>query len=209
MDPYRDHLRARHAVDRTVPVTHLLHEIRPLGYSDSANLLVRYPTRAALKATDPPPLCAMPAASCPPVPRICFRRNRPYCSALPGAVQDVCSARGPGIVDALAEAGITCGADKGHQGAGGTVRDPLLWPAGDLSTGREAANRYRAKIRAPRRAGCRHPQVVAISLEAPVLDHSHNRPWSICPLPAYRQLGLRTENAHCERLALNDFPVRT
>ncbi|WP_349816470.1 transposase family protein [Streptomyces sp. MRC013] len=42
--------------------------------------------------------------------------------ALPGAVHDVRAAREHGIVDALAEAGIPCWADKGYQGAGGTVR---------------------------------------------------------------------------------------
>jgi transposase len=42
VDPYRDHLRARRAADPAVPVTHLLAEIRELGYTGSANLLVRY-----------------------------------------------------------------------------------------------------------------------------------------------------------------------
>lgn len=40
--PYRDHLRARRRTDPAVPVTHLLREIRELGYTGSANLLVRY-----------------------------------------------------------------------------------------------------------------------------------------------------------------------
>lgn len=40
--PYRDHLRRRRSDDPAVPVTHLLHEIRELGYTGSANLLVRY-----------------------------------------------------------------------------------------------------------------------------------------------------------------------
>ncbi|SES26791.1 Transposase [Lentzea xinjiangensis] len=42
VDPYRDHLRARRAADPAVPVTRLLAEIRELGYTGSANLLVRY-----------------------------------------------------------------------------------------------------------------------------------------------------------------------
>ncbi|MBZ9640587.1 ISL3 family transposase [Streptomyces sp. PSKA30] len=42
VDPYRDHLRARRAADPAVPVTQLLREIRELGYTGSANLLVRY-----------------------------------------------------------------------------------------------------------------------------------------------------------------------
>ncbi|MFC5150036.1 transposase [Streptomyces aureoversilis] len=42
VDPYRDHLRQHRAEDPAVPVTRLLHEIRELGYTGSANLLVRY-----------------------------------------------------------------------------------------------------------------------------------------------------------------------
>lgn len=42
VNPYRDHLRRRRAEDPAVPVTHLLEEIRELGYTGSANLLVRY-----------------------------------------------------------------------------------------------------------------------------------------------------------------------
>nr|WP_107081879.1 ISL3 family transposase [Streptomyces sp. SBT349] len=42
VDPYRDHLRQRRSDNPAVPVTHLLHEIRELGYTGSANLLVRY-----------------------------------------------------------------------------------------------------------------------------------------------------------------------
>ena len=42
VDPYRDHLRHRLAAEPAVPVTRLLAEIRELGYTGSANLLVRY-----------------------------------------------------------------------------------------------------------------------------------------------------------------------
>ncbi|MEU4095926.1 ISL3 family transposase [Streptomyces sp. NPDC026673] len=42
VDPYREHLRRRRAEDPAAPVTHLLKEIRELGYTGSANLLVRY-----------------------------------------------------------------------------------------------------------------------------------------------------------------------
>ncbi|GLW56818.1 hypothetical protein Kpho01_48290 [Kitasatospora phosalacinea] len=42
VDPYRGHLRARRARGPAVPVTHLLREIKELGYTGSANLLVRY-----------------------------------------------------------------------------------------------------------------------------------------------------------------------
>ncbi|MER6441733.1 ISL3 family transposase [Streptomyces sp. NPDC001185] len=42
VDPYREHLRRRRTEEPAVPVTHLLEEIRKLGYTGSANLLVRY-----------------------------------------------------------------------------------------------------------------------------------------------------------------------
>jgi transposase len=42
VDPYRDHLRRRLAAEPDIAVTRLLAEIRELGYTGSANLLVRY-----------------------------------------------------------------------------------------------------------------------------------------------------------------------
>lgn len=50
VDPYREHLRRRRAEDPGVPVTHLLAEIRALGYTGSANLLVRYITQGRVEA---------------------------------------------------------------------------------------------------------------------------------------------------------------
>ncbi|GHG05085.1 hypothetical protein GCM10017667_39750 [Streptomyces filamentosus] len=58
--------------------------------------------------------------------------------ALPGAVHDVRAAREHGIVDALAEAGIRCWADRdtarcrwhGPHPVLGTLGDPLRRPAG-------------------------------------------------------------------------------
>ncbi len=44
--------------------------------------------------------------------------------ALPGAVYALRAAREHGIFESLAEAGIRCWADKGYQGAAGTVRVP-------------------------------------------------------------------------------------
>jgi hypothetical protein len=64
--------------------------------------------------------------------------------ALAGAVHDVRAAREHGII----EAGITCWADKGYQGAGGTVRLPYRGRWDSLSTGQQAVNRSHAKIRA-------------------------------------------------------------
>lgn len=66
--------------------------------------------------------------------------------ALPGATHDVRAAREHGIIDTLAGAGITCWADKGHRGAGGTAR-VFAWSRGEkLSTGQQAVNRSHAKI---------------------------------------------------------------
>lgn len=68
--------------------------------------------------------------------------------ALPGAVHDVRAAREHGIVDALAETGVQCWADKAYRGAGGTVRTPCWGRWESLSTGQKAVNRSHAKIRA-------------------------------------------------------------
>ncbi|MDQ0605468.1 hypothetical protein QF037_009813 [Streptomyces canus] len=68
--------------------------------------------------------------------------------ALAGAVHDVRAAREHGIIDALAEAGINCWADKGYQGAGGTVRLPHRGRWDRLSVGQQAVNRSHAKVRA-------------------------------------------------------------
>ncbi|THA44052.1 IS5 family transposase [Streptomyces sp. A1136] len=68
--------------------------------------------------------------------------------ALAGAVHDVRAAREHGIIEALAEAGITCWADKGYQGAGDTVSLPYRGRWDSLSTGQQAVNRSHAKIRA-------------------------------------------------------------
>jgi hypothetical protein len=56
VDPYRDHLRRRLAAEPDVAVTRLLEEIRELGYTGSANLLVRYLNqgRAQAERASPP-----------------------------------------------------------------------------------------------------------------------------------------------------------
>ncbi|MBC7273016.1 IS5 family transposase [Streptomyces albogriseolus] len=68
--------------------------------------------------------------------------------ALPGAVHDVRAAREHGIIDALDQAHIPCWADKGYQGARGTVRVPFRGRWETLSAGQQAVNRSQAKIRA-------------------------------------------------------------
>ncbi len=68
--------------------------------------------------------------------------------ALPGAIHDVRAAREHGIVDVLTDAGITCWADKGYRGAGGTLRVPYWGRWENLSRNQQAVNRSHAKIRA-------------------------------------------------------------
>ncbi len=66
--------------------------------------------------------------------------------ALPGAVHDLTI----GLIDALTSAGVQVLADKGYQGAGGTIRTPFkrhrYRPR--LSSGQKAVNRSHARIRA-------------------------------------------------------------
>ncbi|GHF33403.1 IS5/IS1182 family transposase [Streptomyces griseoluteus] len=48
--------------------------------------------------------------------------------ALPGTVHDIRAARTHGVIAALTEADLRCWADKGYQGAGGTVLVPFRGP---------------------------------------------------------------------------------
>ncbi len=68
---------------------------------------------------------------------------------LPGARHDVGAAREHGIIDALTQAGVMTFADKGYQGAGGTVRTPFKrhHRRPRLSRNQKAVNRAHAKIR--------------------------------------------------------------
>ncbi|MYR89797.1 transposase, partial [Streptomyces sp. SID685] len=69
-------------------------------------------------------------------------------AALPGSVHDVKAARAHGVIAALAEAGVRCWADKGYQGAGGTVRVPYRGRWEKLPAGQKAVNVSHARIRA-------------------------------------------------------------
>ena len=70
--------------------------------------------------------------------------------ALPGSTHDLTAARTHGIIDALATADVMTFADRGYQGAGGSVRTPFkrhrLRPR--LSRRQKAVNRSHARIRA-------------------------------------------------------------
>ncbi|MEV0228405.1 transposase family protein [Nonomuraea sp. NPDC050786] len=70
--------------------------------------------------------------------------------ALPGATHDLTAARTTGLIDALTTAKVKTFADKGYQGAGGTIRTPFkrhrLRPP--LSRHQRSVNRAHARIRA-------------------------------------------------------------
>ncbi|GAB2443684.1 hypothetical protein GCM10027187_03470 [Streptosporangium sandarakinum] len=70
--------------------------------------------------------------------------------ALPGAVHDLTAARIVGLIDALTVNGVPTFADKGYQGAGGTVRTPFKRHRHRprLSRGQKDVNRAHARIRA-------------------------------------------------------------
>lgn len=71
-------------------------------------------------------------------------------AALPGSTHDLSAAREHGIVDALTDQDVMTFADKGYQGAGGSVRTPFKRHRRRVRlSGREkAVNRGHAKIRA-------------------------------------------------------------
>ncbi|MBM7058260.1 IS5 family transposase [Streptomyces sp. RHZ10] len=68
--------------------------------------------------------------------------------ALPGAVHDIKAARTHGIIEALTEAGVRTWADKGYQGARGTIRVPYRGRWSTLPAGKRAVNSSHARIRA-------------------------------------------------------------
>ncbi|MFD7283515.1 transposase family protein [Streptomyces sp. NPDC059862] len=68
--------------------------------------------------------------------------------ALPGAVHDIRAARTHGIIEALTRADARTWADKGYQGARGTVRVPYRGRWSTLPPGKRAVNSSHARIRA-------------------------------------------------------------
>ncbi|MEV6013223.1 IS5 family transposase [Streptomyces sp. NPDC051976] len=68
--------------------------------------------------------------------------------ALPGAVHDIKAARTHGIIEPLTQAGIQTWADKGYQGARGTIRVPYRGRWSTLPAGKRAVNSSHARIRA-------------------------------------------------------------
>ncbi|GLZ60940.1 transposase family protein [Micromonospora sp. NBRC 107095] len=71
-------------------------------------------------------------------------------AAPPGAIHDLSAARVHGIIDTLSSADVMTFADKGYQGAGGSVRTPFTRHRyrPKLSRRQKAVNRAHARIRA-------------------------------------------------------------
>jgi hypothetical protein len=70
--------------------------------------------------------------------------------ALPGATHDLTAARAHGLIEALSSADVPVFADRGYQGAGGSVRTPFKRHQRRLRLSRRqrAVNRSHARIRA-------------------------------------------------------------
>lgn len=66
--------------------------------------------------------------------------------ALPGAVHDTKAAHTHGIIEALTQAGIRTWADKGYQGAWGTIQVPYRGRWSTLPAGKRAVNSSHARI---------------------------------------------------------------
>jgi hypothetical protein len=66
--------------------------------------------------------------------------------ALPGATHDLTAARTHGLIDVLTSATVLTFADKGYQGAGGTIWTPFKRRRTRLSRRQKTVNRHHAKI---------------------------------------------------------------
>ncbi|GGK29223.1 IS5 family transposase [Pilimelia terevasa] len=71
--------------------------------------------------------------------------------ALPGAVHDITAARTHDLINTLTSHNVEVLADRGYQGAGGTIRTPFKRRSsrGGLSRRQKAVNRSHARVRAP------------------------------------------------------------
>ncbi len=69
-------------------------------------------------------------------------------AALPGSVHDLTAARTHGLIDGLTNNNVLTFADKGYQGAGGTLWTPFKRRRTRLSRRQKQVNRHHAKIRA-------------------------------------------------------------
>ena len=100
--------------------------------------------------------------------------------ALPGAVHDLTAARTQGLIDSLTATGLMTLADKGYQGAGGTIRTPFK------------RHRHRPQPRArprprDRRTRHRHPQGLEAPNQAPLLPTPRNQDRAGHPRPTHHR----------------------
>jgi hypothetical protein len=116
-------------------------------------------------------------------------------AALPGSVHDLKAARRHGLIHALTGYDIPVLADRGYQGARGTIRVPLR--GRDLPAGPTAVNTTHARRRAPVRTRTRHPQDLAPPAPAALLPTTRHRARRRHPHPRNRHSTLRLEKAHC------------
>ncbi|GHD76377.1 hypothetical protein GCM10010317_092820 [Streptomyces mirabilis] len=116
--------------------------------------------------------------------------------ALPGAAHDIKAARTHGIIDALIEAGLASWADKGYQGAGGTVRVPFRGRWDRLSTVSTRGQRRARQYPDIRRAGHGDPEDLAPAAETPRQHHPNHQPRPSRPHLPPDLLKLRLAKAH-------------
>ncbi len=114
--------------------------------------------------------------------------------ALPGAVHDVRAAREHGIIDTLATADVNCWADKGYQGAGGTVFPTAARGRRSLQGSRPSidptrrSERSSSKPSPPSSPG----DSFAGSVAQPPASRSSSKPSSACIRPAQLEDGKRS-----------------
>ncbi len=109
--------------------------------------------------------------------------------ALPGSTHDLTAARSHGIIDALTNANVMTFADKGYQGARGSVRTPFKQRRfrPKLSRRQKAVNRAHAKIRARGGTSDRHPQDLEGPGQAALLPTPSHRDRAGDPRPPPRR----------------------
>jgi hypothetical protein len=141
-----------------------------------------------------------------PIDRIAA--ERPFYSGCEDDGRVVPAAREHGIIDALTEAGITCWADKGYQGAGGIVRLPYRGRLDSLSTGQQAVNRSHAKVRVLVEQAIA-TLILAGPPQGPLLDDPDHRPRPSSPHPPSGQLRLRMKTLSVFPAQLSLERIRT
>ncbi len=126
--------------------------------------------------------------------------------ALPGAVHDIKAARTHGIIDALTAAGVRCWADKGYQGARGTVRVPYRGRWAKLSAGQKAVNLSHAKIRAVGEQAMATLKGWRLLRKLRCSPRPHHQHRQSRPRPAPQHVNMRLEKAHWRHI---ETPVGT